>query len=57
MRFIAFRLFVADALNENAVRFCGRFGLARLLDAVPARVVLDIKPLFAGGSLSAGSDE
>ncbi|RME61576.1 MAG: N-acetyltransferase [Caldilineae bacterium] len=43
---VAFRLFVTDAINEDAVRFYERFGLARLSDALPARMVLDIKPLL-----------
>jgi GNAT superfamily N-acetyltransferase len=43
---VAFRLFVTDAINEDAVRFYGRFGLARLSNALPARMVLDIKPLL-----------
>ena len=42
---VAFRLFVTDAIDDNAVRFYERFGLARLSDALPARMVLDIKPL------------
>ena len=43
---VAFRLFVTDAINEDAVRFYERFGLARLSNALPARMVLDIKPLL-----------
>ena len=43
---VAFRLFVTDAINEDAVRFYERFGLARLSNAFPARMVLDIKPLL-----------
>ena len=43
---VAFRLFVTDAIDENAVRFYKRFGLVRLADALPARMVLDIKPLL-----------
>lgn len=43
---VAFRLFVTDAINEGAVQFYERFGLARLSDALPARMVLDIKPLL-----------
>ena len=43
---VAFRLFVTDAINEDAVRFYERFGLARLSDALPARMVLDLEPLL-----------
>jgi len=43
---VAFRLFVTDAINEDAVRFYERFGLCRLFDAFSARMVLDIKPLL-----------
>jgi len=43
---VAFRLFVADALDESAARFYERFGLARLSDEYPARMVLDLKPLL-----------
>lgn len=42
---VAFRLFVTDAIDDRAVRFYRRFGLHRLSDAYPARMVLDIKPL------------
>ena len=45
---VAFRLFVTDAIDEQAVRFYERFGLHRLSDACPARMVLDIKPLIEG---------
>ena len=44
---VAFRLFVTDAINEDAVLFYERFGLERLSDALPARMVLDIKPLLS----------
>jgi GNAT superfamily N-acetyltransferase len=44
---VAFRLFVTDAIDEDAVRFYERFGLVRLSDAIPARMVLDIKPLLS----------
>lgn len=43
---VAFRLFVTDALDGNAARFYERFGLQRLSDEFPARMVLDIKPLL-----------
>ncbi len=42
---VAFRLFVTDAIDEQAVRFYERLGLHRLLDGCPARMVLDLKPL------------
>lgn len=44
---VAFRLFVTDAIDEDAVRFYERFGLVRLSDSIPARMVLDIKPLLS----------
>jgi len=43
---VAFRLFVTDAITEDAVRFYERLGLCRLSNALPARMVLDIKPLL-----------
>jgi GNAT superfamily N-acetyltransferase len=42
---VAFRLFVTDAIDESAVRFYERFGLVRLADGFPCRMVLDLKPL------------
>jgi len=45
---VAFRLSVTDAIDEGAVRFYERLGLSRLSDALPARMVLDIKPLLGG---------
>jgi GNAT superfamily N-acetyltransferase len=42
---VAFRLFVTDAIDEAAARFYERFGFARLTDAAPCRMVLDLKPL------------
>lgn len=46
---VAFRLFVADAIDPAAARFYERFGLARLGDTYPLRMVLDLRPLrFAG---------
>ena len=42
---VAFRLFVTDAIDETAARFYDRFGLARLGDEYPCRMVLDLKPL------------
>jgi len=43
---VAFRLFVTDAVSEDAVRFYERFGLSRLSKALPARMVLDLEPLL-----------
>jgi hypothetical protein len=45
---IAFRLFVTDAIDETAARSYERFGFARLSDAFPCRMVLDLAPLVAG---------
>ncbi len=47
---VAFRLFVADALDTEAERFYQYFGLAPLGDDCPCRMVLDLRPLFAGRS-------
>src|SRR5262249_14356710 len=44
---VAFRLLVTDAVDERAAQFYERFGLARLGDGPPCRMVLDIKPLLA----------
>lgn len=43
---VAFRLFVTDAIDETAVRFYERFGLVRLEESLPCRMVLDLKPLI-----------
>lgn len=43
---VGFRLFVTDAIDEPAARFYERFGLSRLADAFPCRMVLDLKPLL-----------
>lgn len=43
---IAFRLFVTDAIDEAAARFYEHFGLARLSDAFPCRMALDLKPML-----------
>ena len=43
---VAFRLFVTDAIDDQAARFYERFGLVRLSDAFPTRMVLDIQPLL-----------
>ena len=42
---VAFRLFVTDAIDESAVGFYQRFGLARLGDGYPCRMALDLLPL------------
>jgi GNAT superfamily N-acetyltransferase len=42
---VAFRLFVTDAIDAEAARFYDRFGLHRLSDDFPARMVLDLRPL------------
>ena len=47
---VAFRLFVTDAIDENALRFYERFGLVALSDRFPARMVLDIKPLISSNT-------
>ncbi len=44
---VAFRLLVTDAIDAGAARFYERFGLARLGDAYPCRMVLDLAPLVA----------
>jgi GNAT superfamily N-acetyltransferase len=41
---IPLRLFVTDALNEAAVRFYEKYGMTRLTDGYPARMVQDLKP-------------
>ncbi len=46
---VAFRLFVADAISQEAVGFYEKFGLQRLSSRLPARMVLDIQPLIAEG--------
>ncbi|WP_437624684.1 GNAT family N-acetyltransferase [Sorangium sp. So ce1151] len=43
---VAFRLFVTDAIDANAARFYERFGLARLGDEYPCRMVLDLRSLL-----------
>jgi GNAT superfamily N-acetyltransferase len=47
---VAFRLLVTDAIDEKAGRFYVRFGLARLSDEYPCRMVLDIKELVSRAS-------
>jgi GNAT superfamily N-acetyltransferase len=43
---VGFRVFVTDAIDEDAARFYERFGLVRLSATFPARMVLDIKALL-----------
>lgn len=43
---VAFRLFVADAIDARAAHFYERFGFSRLSDEYPCRMVLDIEPLI-----------
>lgn len=45
---VAFRLFVTDALDATAVRFYEHFGLARLSEDFPCRMVLDLRPFLSG---------
>jgi len=42
---VAFRLFVTDAIDEAAAGFYERYGLTRLSEDFPCRMVLDLKPL------------
>jgi GNAT superfamily N-acetyltransferase len=44
---VAFRLLVTDAIDDAAVRFYEHFGLVRLADAFPCRMVLDLEPLVS----------
>jgi hypothetical protein len=43
---VVFRLFVTDAIDESAARFCERFGLSRLGETFPCRMVIDLRPLI-----------
>lgn len=43
---VTFRLFVTDAIDAEAVRFYERFGLERLSDTYPCKMVLDLQPLL-----------
>ncbi len=43
---VAFRLFVTDAISEDAVRFYTRLGFVRSAESLPARMVLDLKGLM-----------
>lgn len=45
---VAFRLFVTDAIDAEASRFYERFGLVRLGDELPCRMVLDLRPILTG---------
>lgn len=44
---VGFRLLVTDAIDADAARFYERFGLTRLSDLYPCRMVLDLRPLLA----------
>ena len=44
---VGFRLLVTDAIDEQAAKFYERFGLVRLADMFPCRMVLDLQPLIA----------
>ena len=43
---LRFRLFVTDAIDEQAASFYERFDLVRLGEEFPLRMVLDLKPLL-----------
>jgi GNAT superfamily N-acetyltransferase len=43
---VGFRLFVTDAIDEQAARFYERFGLVRLANGNPCRMALDLGPLL-----------
>jgi GNAT superfamily N-acetyltransferase len=43
---VAFRLFVTDAIDNGAMEFYERFGLTRLGEEFPCRMVLDLQPLL-----------
>jgi GNAT superfamily N-acetyltransferase len=43
---VAIRLFVTDAIDEEAAQFYERFGFSRLSDRYPCRMVLDLEPLL-----------
>lgn len=40
------RLFVTDAIDEEAVAFYQHFGMTRLSDTLPARMILDMQTLL-----------
>ena len=44
---VTFRLLVTDALDAEAARFYEHFGLVRLGEQYPCRMVLDLHPLLA----------
>jgi GNAT superfamily N-acetyltransferase len=46
---VAFRVLVTDAIDASAAAFYERFGLARLADSYPCRMVLDLRPLQSPG--------
>ena len=43
---VAFRLFVADAINARAAAFYERRGFARISMGFPSRMVLDLRPVL-----------
>jgi GNAT superfamily N-acetyltransferase len=45
---VAFRLFVTDALDAEALSFFAHFGCMPLGDRFPSRMVLDLRPLVIG---------
>jgi GNAT superfamily N-acetyltransferase len=45
---LGFRLLVTDAIDDDAARFYEHFGLRRLSDGFPCRMVLDLATLGAG---------
>lgn len=47
---IVFRLLVSDAIDADAARFYERFGLARLGEEYPCRMVLDLRRLLGESS-------
>ena len=49
---VSFRLFVTDAIDANAEKFYTRFGLVRLADEYPCRMVLDLRGLLAASQES-----
>jgi GNAT superfamily N-acetyltransferase len=42
---VAFRVLVTDAIDPAAARFYERFGLTRLGESYPMRMVIDLRPL------------
>ena len=50
---VSFRLFVTDAIDANAEKFYTRFGLVRLADEHPCRMVLDLQGLLTASQGSA----